>query len=101
MNMNFEEQLMAHNFDMYGEVVVPALNYVPCKEGTWENGEIAPPFLTLELALDGQLHGLTAVALERTLCTHCIGSWVCLRAGVGTVEREKFLATARNQILIA
>jgi hypothetical protein len=55
---------------------------------TWENGGIAPPFLTL--VLDGDewsaSHPSYFTSGERATDTHCVGGYVGLRTSQDTVE---------------
>jgi hypothetical protein len=63
-------------------------------------GGIAPPFLTS--ALDGDewsaSHNGSLTPRETVPSAQWIGSWVDPKAGLGTVEKEKSLATAEDRI---
>jgi hypothetical protein len=53
---------------------------------------IAPPLLTSELEVSGQLHAPTALPPgERAPGTHWIGGWVGPKAGIDAVKKRKIL----------
>ena len=41
------------------------------------------------MVVSGQHHALAALSLGRNSCTHCIGGWVVLRAGLYDLEQNK------------